>query len=69
MTYKKPRSERIKIMRSIALMVGFALALITSAAAQKANIEAANAKWMQFWLRLTREPQCSVCKISVSFNV
>jgi uncharacterized protein (TIGR02246 family) len=36
-------------MRSIALMVGFASALITSAAAQKANIEAANAKWMQFF--------------------
>ena len=36
-------------MRSIALMVAFALALITPAAAQKANIEAANAKWMEFF--------------------
>ena len=36
-------------MRSIALMVAFALALVTPAAAQKANIEAANAKWMEFF--------------------
>ena len=36
-------------MHSIALMVAFALALITPAAAQKANIEAANAKWMEFF--------------------
>ena len=49
MTYKKPRLERSKIMRSLALMVAFALALITPAAAQKADIEVANAKWMEFF--------------------
>lgn len=36
-------------MRSIALMVVFFLGLIVPAAAQKANIEAANAKWMEFF--------------------
>jgi uncharacterized protein (TIGR02246 family) len=39
----------VGIMRSIALMVAFALELITPAAAQKADIEAANAKWMEFF--------------------
>ena len=43
------RHERSKLMRSIALMVAFALALITPAVAQKASIEAANAKWMEFF--------------------
>lgn len=36
-------------MRSIALVVAFFLGLIAPAAAQKANIEAVNAKWMEFF--------------------
>ena len=36
-------------MRSIALVVAFSVGLIAPAAAQKANIEAANAKWMEFF--------------------
>jgi uncharacterized protein (TIGR02246 family) len=36
-------------MRSIAVIVAFCLGLIAPAVAQKANIEAANAKWMEFF--------------------
>jgi len=35
-------------MRSIALAIAFLIGLIAPAAAQKAQIEAANAKWMDF---------------------
>jgi uncharacterized protein (TIGR02246 family) len=44
---KETRPELI--MRSIVLAVGILAGLIASAAAQKAEIEAANAKWMQFF--------------------
>jgi hypothetical protein len=36
-------------MRSIALAIAFMAVLITPAAAQKPQIEAANAKWMEFF--------------------
>ncbi len=36
-------------MRSIALVIAFFVGLIGPAVAQKANIEAANAKWMEFF--------------------
>src|ERR1700675_319589 len=36
-------------MRRIAVVVAFSVGLIAPAAAQKANIEAANAKWMEFF--------------------
>ncbi len=36
-------------MRSIALVVAFFLGLIALAAAQEANIEAVNAKWMEYF--------------------
>jgi uncharacterized protein (TIGR02246 family) len=37
------------IMRSVALAIAFLVALIAPAAAQKAEIEAANAKWIAFF--------------------
>jgi uncharacterized protein (TIGR02246 family) len=37
------------IMRSIALVVGCFIALVAPAFAQKAEIEAANAKWIEFF--------------------
>jgi uncharacterized protein (TIGR02246 family) len=37
------------IMRSAALVVAFFVGLIVPATAQKANIEAVNAKWMEFF--------------------
>jgi uncharacterized protein (TIGR02246 family) len=36
-------------MRSVALAIAFLIGLIAPAAAQKAEIEAANAKWMDFF--------------------
>jgi uncharacterized protein (TIGR02246 family) len=36
-------------MRGIALVIAFFVGLIVPAVAQKANIEAANAKWMEFF--------------------
>lgn len=36
-------------MRSITLVIAFFMGLIMPAVAQKANIEAANAKWMEFF--------------------
>src|ERR1700749_3684027 len=37
------------IMRTIALTIAFSLGLIAPTVAQKANIETANAKWMEFF--------------------
>jgi ketosteroid isomerase-like protein len=36
-------------MRSIALVIAFFMGLIVSAVAQKANIEAANTRWTEFF--------------------
>lgn len=36
-------------MRRIALVIAFAIGLITSASAQKAEIEAVNAKWIELF--------------------
>jgi len=36
-------------MRRIALVIAFAIALVSPALAQKAKIEAANAKWIEFF--------------------
>jgi SnoaL-like domain len=51
---KKPNWHRKKtklelIMRNIALAVAFLAVLIATATAQKAEIEAANVKWMEFF--------------------
>src|SRR5580700_3888926 len=37
------------IMRSVALVIAVLVGLIAPAAAQRANIDAANAKWMEFF--------------------
>ena len=53
-------------MRSIALMVAFALALITPAVAQKASIEAANAKWMEFFSKGDFDGVASLCTVDAT---
>ena len=53
-------------MRSIALMVAFALALITPAVAQKASIEAANAKWMEFFSKDDFDGVASLCTVDAT---
>jgi hypothetical protein len=48
-TFKKSGTDGVDYMRAVILMIAFAVWSLTPAFAQKAEIEAVNAKWTEFF--------------------